>query len=123
MKIPALTDSHIALSTQRLLEHLGFQVDNVDVRLGSGVPDRIVADLARQEGRVLILGDKIFANGREYPLNQYFGIIVIRVKPLTAERMNRALQRFLSQSTLTDYRGLLVVITATKVRIIGHKLP
>ena len=123
MKIPALTDSHIALSTQRLLEHFGFQVDNVDVRLGSGVPDRVVADLARQEGRVLISGDKIFANGREYPPDRYSGIIVVRVKPLTAERMNRVLQRFLSQSTLTDYRGLLVVVTATKGRIIGQKQP
>jgi hypothetical protein len=69
---------------------------------------------------VLISGDKIFANGREYPPSAYAGIIVIRVKPLTAERMNRALRRFLLSSTLADYRGLLVVITATKIRIIGE---
>lgn len=118
MKIPALADSHIARSTQRLLEQFGFQVDNVDMRLGSGVPDLVVADLARNENRVLISGDKIFANGRKYPPSAYTGIIVIRVKPLTAGNMNRALRRFLSQSTLTDYRGILVVVTATKTRII-----
>lgn len=119
MKIPALADSDIARSTRRLLEHHGFQVDSVDVRLGSGIPDHIVADLARRENRVLISGDKVFANGRKYPPSRYAGIIVIRVKPLTAERMNRALHRFLSQSNLTDYRSLVVVITATKARIIG----
>ncbi len=118
MIIPALTDSHIARSTQRLLEQFGFQIDNVDARLGSGVPDRIVADLARKENRVLISGDKIFANGRQYPPSAYAGIIVIRVKPLTAGNMNRVLRRFLLQSALTDYRGLLVIITATKIRII-----
>lgn len=118
MKIPALADSHIARSTQRLLENFGFQVDSVDVRLGSGVPDRMVAELARQEKRVLISGDKIFANSRQYPPDAYSGIIVIRVKPLTAENMNRALQRFLLQSTIIDYRGRLVVVTATKARII-----
>lgn len=123
MNIPALADSDIARSTRRLLESYGFQVDSVDVRLGSGVPDPVVADLARQENRVLISGDKIFANGRQYPPNAYTGIIVIRVKPLTAERMNRALQHFLAQSTLTDYRGVLVVVTATKARIIGQKSP
>ncbi len=122
MSIPALADSHIARSTQRLLEQFGFQVDSIDVRLGSGIPDRIVADLARRESRVLISGDKIFANGHEYPPSAYAGIIVIRVKPLTAERMNRVLRRFLSSTTLADYRGLLVVITATKVRIIGKRI-
>ncbi len=121
MSIPALADSHVARSTRRLLEQSGFQVDSIDVRLGSGIPDRMVADLARREGRVLISGDKIFANGREYPPRAYAGIIVIRVKPLTAERMNRALRRFLTQSTVADYQGLLVVITATKFRIIGKR--
>lgn len=119
MKIPALVDSHIARSTQSLLDQFGFQVDSADVRLGTGVPDAIVADLARKEGRVLISGDKIFANGRKYPPNAYAGIIVVRIKPLTAERIDSALQRFLSQSTLTDYRGKLIVVTATKARIIG----
>jgi predicted nuclease of predicted toxin-antitoxin system len=123
MSIPALADSDIARSTRRLLENYGFQVDSVDVRLGSGIPDQIVADLARRENRVLISGDKIFANGRKYPPSMYTGIIVIRVKPLTAERMNRAIQSFLSQSTLADYRGLFVVVTATKARIIGQKTP
>lgn len=121
MSIPALADSHIARSTQRLLEQFGFQVDSIDVRMGSGIADRIVADLARREGRVLISGDKIFANGHKYPPSAYAGIIVIRVKPLTAECMNHALRRFLSSSTLADYRGLLVVITATKIRIIGKR--
>lgn len=121
MSIPALADSHIARSTRRLLEQFGFQVDSIDVRLGSGIPDRIVADLARREGRVLISGDKIFADGQEYPPSNYAGIIVIRVKPLTAERMNRALRRFLSFPKPADYRGLLIVITETKVRIIGKK--
>lgn len=123
MNIPALADSEIARSTRRLLENYGFQVDCVDVRLGSGIPDHIVADLARREDRVLISGDKVFANGRKYPPSRYAGIIVIRVKPLTAERMNRALHHFLAHSTLTDYRGLLVVVTATKARIIDQKTP
>lgn len=119
MIVPALADSDIARSTRRLLEHYGFQVESVDVRLGSGVPDDVVADLARRENRVLISGDKVFADGRKYPPSRYSGIIVIRVKPLTAERMNLALHRFLLQSNLKDYRGLLVVVTATKARIIG----
>lgn len=63
MSIPALADGHIARSTPRFLERFGFQVDRIDVRLGRGIPGRIVADLARREGRVLISGDKIFANG------------------------------------------------------------
>jgi hypothetical protein len=67
MKIPALADSHVARSTQRLLENFGFQVDNVDKRLGSGVLDDLVARLAQQEKRVLISGDKVFANYRQYP--------------------------------------------------------
>jgi hypothetical protein len=80
------------------------------------IPALADSDIARST-------DKIFANGRQYPPSMYTGIIVIRVKPLTAERMNRALQRFLSQSTLADYRGLLVVVTATKARMIGQKTP
>ncbi len=82
MKIPALADSHIARSTQRLLEGFGFQVDSVDTRLGSGMPDIIVANLARREKRVLISGDKVFANARQYSPKEFAGIIVIRVKPL-----------------------------------------
>ena len=58
MKILALADGNIARSTQRLLEEFGFQVDRVEIRLGHGVPDSIVADLARKENRVLISGDK-----------------------------------------------------------------
>jgi hypothetical protein len=118
MKIPALADSHIARSTQRLLEDFGFQVDSVDKRLGSGVPDNLVAQLAKQEKRVLISGDKVFANGRHYPPNEYNGIIVVRVKPLTAECMNRALRRFLSQTNLKNYHRVLVVVSATNARII-----
>jgi len=119
MRIPALADSHIAHSTQSLLEQFGFQVDSADVRLGTGVPDPIVAALAQKEGRVLISGDKIFANGRKYPPSEYAGIIVIRVKPLTAERIDGALRRYFEQAPLADYRGKLVVVTATKARIIG----
>lgn len=123
MKILALADSDIARSTRGLLEYHGFEVDSVDTRLGSGIPDHIVADLARRENRVLISADKAFANGRKYPPSLYAGINVIRIKPLTAERMNRALQRFLAQSTISDYQGLLVVVTATKARVIGQNLP
>lgn len=85
------------------------------------MPDRTVAALAQSEGRVLVSGDKAFANGRQYPPEAYAGIVVIRVKPVTAERMNRALLRFLEQSDIDDYRGLLVVVTATKFRVIGKR--
>ncbi len=118
MKIPALADSHIARSTQRLLEDFGFQVDSVDKRLGSGVPDNLVAQPAQKEDRILISGDKVFANARQYPSKEYNGVIVVRVKPLTAERMNRALRRFLSETNLRNYQRVLVVVTATNARII-----
>lgn len=97
MKILALANGNIAHSTQRLLEEFGFQVDRVEIRLGHGAPDPIVADLARKENRVLISGDK----STHYRKNEI--LKTLNVPPLCAQNLSgKSACLFLSLAALAS---------------------
>lgn len=51
-----------------------------------------------------------------YPLNEHFGIIVLRTKDLDSEKMTGLLLRYLRETGDTDFEGTLYVIENKKYR-------
>jgi predicted nuclease of predicted toxin-antitoxin system len=99
-----------------LLESIGFQVDTVDQRLGLGATDKSIALLAQNERRVIFTIDKGFSDIREYPFSDYSGIVVIRIKPLSTRRINRALVHFFRKISITSLSAGLFIISNTGIR-------
>ena len=73
-------DENLPLEAATALQTAGFAADTVwDERL-SGAGDEVIAERARNEGRVLVTLDLDFANIRAYPPDRYTGIVVLRSK-------------------------------------------
>lgn len=82
-----LVDADLPRSTADLLRRYGhIAVDVRDVGLGSA-PDGRIADYARGGALVLITGDFGFADVRNYPPEQYPGLVVVGVPRNAAARM------------------------------------
>ena len=117
MKDRFLLDAHVALSTQLLLQSFGYSFETVQDRLGDGASDEVIAELAKKERRVILTNDKGFGDIRRHPPADYFGIVVVRVKPLTTHRINRELRKFLMGMVGQQMKGKLFTINNSGVRV------
>lgn len=96
---------------------LGHDVDTVvDEALGgAGDPDVLAA--AVREDRFVVTLDRGFGDVRRYPPGTHAGIVVLRVESQDASSVANALTTFLSNETLGDVRGCIVVVRGHLVRI------
>lgn len=62
-----LVDECVSLQTARLLEALGFSIENVHDLGRSGVPDTDVFKIAQDKKSVLVTYDRGFGDLRKYP--------------------------------------------------------
>ena len=76
-----LIDADLPRAAADVLRRLGHEpVDVRDIGLG-GAEDPLVADHAQRHGLCLVTGDFDFSDIRNYPPDQYPGIIVLVIPP------------------------------------------
>lgn len=113
-----MLDANMPRSTAALIREAGHEVAEVRECLPSGAPDEQVAQLARQEQRVLVTRDFDFADIRNYPPHQYPGLIVLELPDdATARQVNQTVTMFLARSDwVAQLPGRLAIVGSWRVR-------
>jgi predicted nuclease of predicted toxin-antitoxin system len=116
-----LLDANMPRSAASLLREFGHEVEDVRDVLPNGTDDATVAADARQ--LILITRDFDFADIRNYPPDNYAGIIVLELPDdAIASQVNQALQSFVSQpELLARLTGRLAIVESWRVRFRPHE--
>lgn len=113
-----LLDANMPRSTAALLRSLGHDVEDVREVLPNGAEDTLVAAYARKSSRVLVTRDFDFASIRNYPPQDYAGIVVLELpEDVAAPQINRALESFVrNEEFLKRLPGRLAIVESWRVR-------
>lgn len=113
-----LLDANLPRSAVTLLRELGHEVEEVREVLPGGADDAAVAARARAGRMVLVTRDFDFADIRNYPPQEYAGIIVLELPDdVVAAQVTRVLQTFISQSDwLARLPERLAIVETWRVR-------
>jgi predicted nuclease of predicted toxin-antitoxin system len=114
-----LIDEDLPRSTGDLLRRYGHKaVDVRDVGL-RGAKDSEVAAYARHMRLCLVTGDLDFSDVRNYPPDEYAGLIVLRLpRTATASSILALLESFLEQEhLLVQLPGKLTIVEPGRVRM------
>ncbi len=82
-----------------------------------GRPDPEIAAVVRREGRVLVTLDLDFGGVREYPPEQYRGLIVLRVVDQSRRHILSVIERVVAVLDCTPLEGRLWVVSEGGIRI------
>lgn len=113
-----LLDANMPRLAIGALAKLGHHVEFAkDIGLSNDF-DQVIAAHAQTTQAVLVTRDLDFADVRNYPPEQYFGIVVIRVPDeALASDIANLLQRFVGNSEFTNnLAGKLAIVEENRVR-------
>ena len=114
-----LVDADLPRRTAGLIKSYGHESKDVrDVGLG-GAGDSQVAEYARAQRMCLLTGDFGFADIRNYPPDQFAGLVVLELpKNATADMILRLLDALLQQADIVErLPGRLAIVEWGNVRI------
>ncbi len=112
-----LADECVFRVTTETLRHAGHGVSTAQELLLAGQADDTVLAAAFDGGYVFLTNDMHFSNILIYPPNQYHGIIVLKIRPRTQQKVHAALLRFLTGKEQLELDGTLVIVDHNKYRI------
>ena len=114
-----LIDADLPYSLETLIVAYGHAALHVrDVGLG-GARDESIAEFAKSEKFVILTGDFDFADIRNYPPAEYFGIAVLVLTPKMISADIHALVRsFLDRTEVVNaLEGKLAIVESGRVRL------
>lgn len=110
-------DENLPIEVVALLNDAGHDAMSViDQGLG-GRPDPEVAEICRQENRVIVTLDLDFADIRMYEPKNYAGIVVLRLTILDKPRLLSAIKRLIPVLSREGLTGKLWIVNESSVRI------
>lgn len=86
----------------------------------SGKSDAVIAEVCKEENRVLVTGDLGFGNVQEYPPEEYSGLIVIRMARPSRRGSLDAFRAILGRLSEAECKGKLWIVEESRVRIRGN---
>ena len=118
-----LLDANMPRSAASLLREHGYEVEDVRDVLPNGADDATVAAHAKAGKLILTTRDFDFADIRNYPPQDYAGIIVLELPDdAVAAQVNQALKFFASQpELLARLNGRLAIVESWRVRFRPHE--
>jgi len=112
-------DENLPVEIANLLRQVGYDAATVYEQKLVGEADETIATVCQLEKRTIVTLDTDFADIRAYPPEEYFGIIVMRLKrqdkPYVLEIVNRWIKT-LPEETL---EGHLWIVDERQIRIRG----
>lgn len=82
-----------------------------------GQSDPEIFRWAQTNQAIVISYDEDFADTRSFPLGSHHGIVRLRVWPTTVEETQAAIERLLTQVSISDLKGSLIIIDREKIRL------
>jgi predicted nuclease of predicted toxin-antitoxin system len=118
-----LLDANMPRSAASVLRELGHEVEDVRDVLPNGADDATVAAHARARQLILITRDFDFADIRNYPPQNFAGIIVLELPDdAIAAQVNETLNSFASKpELLARLTGRLAIVESWRVRFRPHE--
>jgi predicted nuclease of predicted toxin-antitoxin system len=117
VQVALKTDENLPQSAAATLISLGFDAISVFDQGLRGAPDARIAEVCRQESRVLVTLDLDFSDIRAYPPDTTAGIIVLRVGSQDARNIDACLRRIAPLFRSEHVRQRLWIVDETTVRI------
>jgi predicted nuclease of predicted toxin-antitoxin system len=113
-----LLDANMPRSAAGILRVAGHEAEDVRDVLPDGTADQVVARHAQSRKRILVTRDFDFADIRNYPPQNYSGILVLTLPDdATAADINQLLKSFIQQPALLEkLSGRLAVVDKNRVR-------
>jgi predicted nuclease of predicted toxin-antitoxin system len=111
------TDENLPIEVAESLRQAGHDVQTVlDQSLG-GEPDPRIAEVCRDEGRILVTLDLDFSDIRTYPPAAYPGLIVLRPATQTITNLTRLISQVITLLATEPLAGRLWIVDESQVRI------
>lgn len=112
-------DENLPLEFVDLLREAGHDATSVvDQRLG-GAEDPVVAEHCRKEQRAVVTLDLDFSDIREYPPQDYHGLIVLRTHSQDKLTLIRVFKQAIGLLAIERLTGRLWIVEEVRVRIRG----
>jgi predicted nuclease of predicted toxin-antitoxin system len=116
--IRLLVDADLPSSTVSVLQRLGFEATDVrDIGLGEA-PDSEIALYAKQHGVCILTGDFGFGDVRNYPPEQYQGLVVLEFpnRSLVSDILKLVEIFFGNSELVARLPGRLAIVNRQRVR-------
>jgi predicted nuclease of predicted toxin-antitoxin system len=112
-------DENLPAEVAELLQRAGFEAHTVVEQAHRGAADTTIASICQQEQRTLITLDLDFADLRVYPPEDYFGLIVLRLKQQDRSHVLDVVKHLIPLLPSEPVEGHLWIVSETEVRIRG----
>lgn len=106
-------------SLRDLIEREGnHQVDSAVERDLSRAPDGELCQISLEERRVIITFDRDFIQEGKHPRTSHYGVIFIRVNPMTRALVRHIFENFLQATDLDEIAGQVIKLTRNNVEVL-----
>jgi predicted nuclease of predicted toxin-antitoxin system len=112
-------DENLPLEVVRLLEDNGHDALTVLGQNLGGEPDSRIAQVCKEEKRALITLDTDFSDIRTYPSEEFFGLIVLRLKTQDKPHVLSVVSRLINILFKEPLDRRLWIVEEGRVRISG----
>jgi predicted nuclease of predicted toxin-antitoxin system len=112
-------DENLPIEIVRLLEDNGHDALTVLGQNLGGEPDSRIAQVCKKEKRALITLDTDFSDIRTYPSEEFFGLIVLRLKTLDKPHVISVVSRLINILFKEPLDRRLWIVEEGRVRIRG----
>ena len=112
-------DENLHSDVTFLLRQHGYDAMTVVEQGLRGHPDRLIADVCREEKRAIITLDLDFADIREYPPQNYHGIIILRLLNQSRSSVLQVINRILPLILTEPLEQHLWIVEDDRLRIRG----
>lgn len=110
-------DENLPPGLADLLRQFGHDAVSVLEQHMGGAPDSELARICQEEQRAILTLDTDFLNARDYPPDQYSGIVVLRLRRQGIRQILDAFDHLVSYLGHTPLDGRLCVVTESGVRV------
>jgi predicted nuclease of predicted toxin-antitoxin system len=112
-----LADECVYNITTLFVRSLGHNILTVQETGLAGTSDENVLRFAIEHERILITIDMDFSNIRRFPPKSHTGIIVLKIRPQTVEKVHKVLAQVLRELDAEQLGKSLVIIDQGKYRV------
>lgn len=113
-------DENLPTEFAEILQECGYDAMTVYQQKLKGEKDPILLEICQQEGRILITLDLDFANIKNYPPEQFLGIIVFRVSRQDKPYLLSILQNIIPLFKQEKIKNHLWIVEEKRIRIRGE---
>jgi len=110
-------DENLPVEAAKVLRQAGYDATTVQEQQLSGSADSEIAEICRQEERVIMTLDTDFSDIRAYPPGNYAGLIVLRLKRQDKPYVLRILRRLIPLFSKETLKKHLWIVEESRVRI------